>query len=74
MYTQLRELRYNRGLSQEGLAAELGLSQATIFKWERGEVARPKPNTAKKLVDFFEVPLATLLAPEQKKAPTADKL
>lgn len=32
----IRHLRKNAGLSQEGLAAELSVVRQTVSKWERG--------------------------------------
>lgn len=34
--TGVRALRFHLGLTQEGLAAELGMRQQTISEWERG--------------------------------------
>jgi len=33
---RIKELRKAMGLSQEGLARELGISAATINRWEKG--------------------------------------
>src|SRR4051812_16249323 len=37
--TVLRALREAQGVSQEGWGAQLGYSQATVRRWERGVVA-----------------------------------
>ena len=33
----LQELRKDKGLTQKGLAEQIGVSDKTISKWERGE-------------------------------------
>lgn len=44
--TRIRELRLERGLSQEALAEQLGVSRQAVTKWESGTSA---PSTAKLL-------------------------
>ena len=44
--TRIRELRLERGLSQEALAEQLGVSRQAVTKWESGASA---PSTAKLL-------------------------
>ena len=52
--TRLKELREARGLNQQGLAAELNVSQAMISKYELG-VSEPDINTIRKITKFFGV-------------------
>jgi transcriptional regulator with XRE-family HTH domain len=72
VYTQLRTIRYERGLTQRQVAADLDITQATVYLWEKGVTARPRPALAKRLADYFGVPIEVLLAPapEIKTAPT----
>lgn len=51
---QIRELRRSRGLSQEGLAAQLGVATNTISRWETGTY-RPSIEDLERLARFFEV-------------------
>jgi transcriptional regulator with XRE-family HTH domain len=72
VYTQLRAIRYERGLTQRKVAADLDVTQAAIYQWENKIVERPRPALAKRLADYFGVPIEVLLAPapEMKTAPT----
>lgn len=45
---RVRALRQHLGLTQEGLAQELGTRQQTISEWERG-LYRPRGTSAKLL-------------------------
>lgn len=62
----LRELRFNAGLSPEELGAEVEVSGRTIRRLEDGQM--PTPRVAKKLADRFEV-TATDLFPIQDDDP-----
>lgn len=53
-------LRTRRGISQEGLAAELGVSRQTIGKWETGQ-ALPELNGLIALSTFFSVAIDALV-------------
>ena len=62
----IRDQRAARGLSQDDLAAELGVSQGTISKWERGLNLPPHalvPKIARALGTvpsvLFQYPVAT---------------
>lgn len=50
----LRAARIKRGISQAGLAAQIGVSQQMVHKWETGEANIPPVETCKKLVDFLD--------------------
>ena len=50
----LKELRTEKGLSQQQLAKKIGVSQKAIDFWER-EINEPKASYIIKLCDFFEV-------------------
>lgn len=53
----LRQFRKARGLSQEALARELGVSVLTVYRWERGSMPRRK--------DWRRIREATGINPEQ---------
>ncbi|HEM4261137.1 TPA: helix-turn-helix domain-containing protein [Streptococcus suis] len=57
---RLKELRKEKKLTQEELASEIGVSKITILRWENGE-RQIKPDKAKKLADYFGVPVGYLL-------------
>jgi len=64
MFSQiLKELRANRGINQIQLAHEMGVSQATIGKWETG-IRVPDAEMLSKLADFFCVSVDHLLGKE----------
>jgi transcriptional regulator with XRE-family HTH domain len=69
IHTELRRLRYAKGYSQEELSTILDISAAALYKYETGRVKRPRPGIARRLVDFFGVPLSTLLRPEMETPP-----
>jgi len=53
----LRQFRKSRGLSQEALARELGVSVLTVYRWEKGTMPRQK--------DWHRIREATGVNPEQ---------
>ena len=57
---RLKELRKQAGLSQQGLADELGIASGTISVWERG-ARKPELGTIETLAARFDVTLAYLL-------------
>lgn len=56
----IKEMRLEKGLSQDKLAALVGVSQKAIDYWERG-VNEPKASYIVKLADVFEVSTDYLL-------------
>lgn len=56
----LRNLRKEKDLSQDYLAAKLNVSGQTISKWKNGS-AMPNLNKLIELAEFFEVSMDTLL-------------
>ncbi len=58
--TRIRELRYERGLSQSALAKQIGVSQKAVDYWERN-VNEPKASYIVLLADFFCVSADYLL-------------
>lgn len=63
----LKSLRKNRGLSQEGLAVRLGVSQQAVAKWETG-TAWPRGEKLTLLASILEVPIEELLQTLYKEA------
>ena len=56
----IKSLRIQRKLTKEGLAAELGISESTIKKYENGERALSITNLFK-IIDYFKVDANTIL-------------
>lgn len=57
---KLFELRKKKGLSQEELASQVGVTRQTISNWELGET-EPKPSELKTLSKIFQVSIDELL-------------
>ncbi len=53
---RIREMRIIKGLRQEDIAAELGVSQGTYNNWETGR-RTPELETILKIADFYDVKL-----------------
>ena len=62
-YQRLARLRIERGMSQEQLSAELGVSRQAISKWERGE-STPDTNNLIALADIYDLTLDELVRGE----------
>lgn len=56
----IRELRRERGLTQEQLAEAMGVSTAAVSKWESG-TSTPEVTMLAALADYFEVSIDRLL-------------
>jgi len=54
MAARLRELRTDKGIRQNQLAIDLGLSNASISYWENGK-QEPTASALFKLAQYFEV-------------------
>lgn len=57
---KLKELREDKGLSQQALAMKLNISQSTVGMWESGK-REPNFETVKQIADFFKVSVDYLL-------------
>ena len=57
---RLKELRDEKGLSQEQLAKEIGVRKNTIYRWETGDY-RPSEQSSLLLAHCFNVPYAYLM-------------
>ena len=51
---KIKELRIEKGLSQQALAKMLETSQANLSRWEKGDIV-PSVIECWKLANFFEV-------------------
>ena len=58
--SKLRDLRIQRGLTQEKVAKQMGVSRVTYTRWECGLVS-PSIQEVIKLADFFGVSVDCLL-------------
>lgn len=67
MGQRIAELRKKRGLTQEELAEQLGVSPQAVSKWEN-DLACPDIMTLPKLADFFNVTIDELLRGEEPSA------
>ena len=56
----IKQLREQRGMTQEDLAKRLGVKYPAVSKWERG-MAYPSMNTVIKMADLFQVSLDVVL-------------
>lgn len=72
-HEQLISLRKQKGLSQEQLGEQIGVSRQTVSKWETG-VTTPELEKLIQLGDFFGLPLDELVGrenPRKEQAPPA---
>lgn len=60
MESRIKQLRENRGLIQELLASELGITQQMLSKYER-DIALIKIDILKKIAEYFNVTTDYLL-------------
>ena len=54
--SKIRQLRESRGMTQQGLADAVGVTQATVSDWENGKI-KPDLVRAVKLADLFATTL-----------------
>lgn len=57
----IRSIRKTKGMTQEALAEAMGVSTASVSKWETGQSA-PEVEMLLELADYFEVSVDTLLS------------
>lgn len=57
---RLRELRVERGMSQQALANQIGISKVTIWHWEKGQTL-PRPKTLRLAAEALAVPPEQLM-------------
>lgn len=63
--SRLKELRISRGLTQQGLATILNVSQNAIYNWENGK-RQPDFETLEFIADIFNVDIDFLLGRTNK--------
>lgn len=63
----LKVLRERRKMSAAKLAAEMGVSQQAVSKWERGE-AMPRAEILPKLADLLDCTVDALYGRDQNSA------
>ena len=63
----LKMLRERRKMSAAKLAAEMGVSQQAVSKWERGE-AMPRAEILPKLADLLDCTVDALYGRDQNSA------
>lgn len=69
---RLVELRQSLGLSQEALAASLGVSRQAVSKWERAE-ASPDTDNLIALANLYDISLDALLLGREAPPPQSEK-
>ena len=60
MGEKLRQLRRKKGLSQEAVAKELGISRQAVSKWET-DIAQPDLDNLKKICEILDISADELL-------------
>ena len=60
LHKNIKELRKHKGLRQEELAELMGVSTASVSKWETGQCA-PELTVLMELADYFEVSVDALM-------------
>lgn len=66
--TRLKKLRQEKGILQDTLAEEIGVTKGTVSVWERG-VRKPDFATLEKLASYFNVTLPYLLGESEYRNP-----
>lgn len=59
--TQIERTRLRRGMTQEDVAATLGVAQSTVTRWERGARMGTDLELIQKVADFLERPYDEVL-------------
>lgn len=64
MHPKIKEIRTSRGITQAHVAREMGVTQQTLSKWERGK-AHPSIVQAHKLAALLFVEVGDLYEQEE---------
>ena len=64
---RLKELRREKGILQDDLARDIGVSKGTVSVWER-DARKPEYNTLEQLCEYFQVNLGYLLGEDVDRA------
>lgn len=70
MAKRIKECRTQHGLTQEELAAKLGLKKSAIAKYENGRVENIKRTTIEQMADIFECSPSYLMGWSNERATT----
>jgi len=62
----IKQLRIDKGLSQEELGKIVGVQRAAVQKWESGVVQNLKRNTIQKLASYFDVSPANFISENEE--------
>ena len=57
----IKEIREKHGISQNGLAKKIGVSQSALSDIENGKTKNPRIDTIMKIADALKVPIETLV-------------
>lgn len=68
---RIKELRKQKGVTMDGLAEYMGVSQGTIVNWENGS-SQVKKDKYQKLANYFNVSEAYLLECSDSDTPKLD--
>ena len=60
-YDRFLALCKQRGIAPSRAATDAGISKSLVSKWKANGVNDPSPEVARKLADYFKVPLHELL-------------
>lgn len=58
---KLKELRKQRGETQEVVAKNAGITSRTLYNYEQGKVKRLDKDTIQKLADYFDVDILDIV-------------
>lgn len=65
----LKDIRKEKGLTQDDLAAAVGVKRAVISKYENGSIS-PSLDMLEKIAEALNVPVSSFLSPELSKSMT----
>lgn len=67
---KIKELRKNKGWTQEELGSKVGVNRAAVNKWETGRVQNIKRTTIAKLAEVFDIDPVVLLGFDEQNVET----
>lgn len=71
---RLKQLRLEKGITQEELGKIIGLKKQAIWKYENGNVTNMKRSTIKTLSDYFDVSPSYLMGYSDKRKETTSPI
>ena len=71
---RLKELRINKGLTQDDLAARLDIPSSTVRRYETDDSSMPKHERLEKIADFFGCTVDYLLGRDELDGVPAEKI